>query len=88
MNNEEEQDQELSTKPLLLLEDMLRFKIKQKKRLIQNSHDDDINNIAYIESLWTEIRTIQWVLGEILTILNNNSNNKTKYYASLQQEDG
>ena len=53
-------------KPLLLLEGMLRGTIKQKKRQIHNSQD---NNMMYIENLWTEIRTIQWILVQILTNL-------------------
>ena len=66
--NEKEKEKEKEDKLLLLLEGMLHNRIKQKKKQIYNSQDN--NNMMYIENLWTEIETIKWVLMHLLTILN------------------
>jgi hypothetical protein len=65
----EKEEQDKSTRSLLLLEDMLCTRIKQKKREIQNFRGGgDDKNMAYIESLWTEIGIIQWVLGTAIIL--------------------
>jgi hypothetical protein len=47
-----------STLPLKTLEEILHNRITQKKREMHPSH-----NKAYLESLWTEIETSQWILS-------------------------
>jgi hypothetical protein len=61
-----------STLPLKSLQDILHNRIIQKKREMHPSH-----NKAYLESLWTEIETLQWVLAEILTLLRRQSSANT-----------
>jgi hypothetical protein len=56
------------TLPLRYLQEILQNRITQKKREMHPSH-----NKAYLESLWTEIETLQWVLAEILTLLRQQS---------------
>ena len=51
-----------STLPLKTLEEILHNRIIQKKKEIHPSH-----NKVYLESLLTEIETLQWVSAEILT---------------------
>jgi hypothetical protein len=53
-----------STVPLRSLQEILQNRIKQKKGEMHKSH-----NIAYNDSLYTEIETIHWVLAQILTLL-------------------
>jgi hypothetical protein len=53
-----------TTLPLRSLQEILHNRIKQKKGEMHNSH-----NIAYNDSLWTEIETIHWVLAQILALL-------------------
>jgi hypothetical protein len=53
-----------STVPLRSLQEILHNRIKQKKGEMHKSH-----NIAYNDSLCTEIETIHWVLAQILTLL-------------------
>jgi len=45
---------------LLTLRQAIENRIQQKKRDIHPSH-----NRAYIDSLWIEIETLQWVLDQI-----------------------
>jgi hypothetical protein len=54
-----------STLPSLrLLQEIIHNRINQKKRDMHLSH-----NKAYLENLWTEIETLQWVSAQILTLL-------------------
>jgi transposase-like protein len=53
-----------STLPLRSLQEILHNRIKQRKGEMHKSH-----NIAYNDSLWTEIETIHWVLAQILALL-------------------
>ena len=53
-----------STLPLRSLQEMLHNRIIQKKSEMHPSH-----NKVYLESLWTEIETLQWVWAQILTLL-------------------
>jgi hypothetical protein len=53
-----------STLSLGLLEDIIHNRIMLKKREMHTSHSRDYN-----DSLWTEIETLQWVLAQILTLL-------------------
>ena len=53
-----------STLPLRSLQEILQNRIIQKKREMHKSH-----NIAYNDSLWTEIETLHWVLAQILMLL-------------------
>jgi hypothetical protein len=61
-----------STLPLRSLQEIIHNRITQKKREMHTSH-----NKAYLESLWTEIETLQWVLAEILTLLRRQSSANT-----------
>ena len=54
--------------PLRSLQEILQNKIEQKKSEMHQSH-----NKAYLESLWTEIETLQWVLAQIFTLLRRQS---------------
>ena len=54
--------------PLRSLQEILQNKIEQKKSEMHQSH-----NKAYLESLWTEIETLQWVSAQILTLLRQSS---------------
>ncbi|MDQ3869072.1 MAG: hypothetical protein M3250_05900 [Thermoproteota archaeon] len=53
-----------STLPLRSLQEMLHNRIIQEKSEMHPS-----NNKVYLESLWTEIETLQWVWAQILTLL-------------------
>jgi hypothetical protein len=53
-----------STLPLRSLQEMLHNRIIQKKSEMHPSH-----NKVYLESLWTETETLQWVWAQILTLL-------------------
>ena len=53
-----------TTTPLRSLQEILHNRIIQKKREMHPSH-----NKAYLENLWTEIETLQWVVAQILTLL-------------------
>jgi hypothetical protein len=50
--------------PLRYLQEILHNRIIQKKSEMHPSH-----NKAYLESLHTELETLQWVLTQILTLL-------------------
>jgi hypothetical protein len=53
-----------STLPSLrLLQEIIHNRINQKRDM-HPSH-----NKAYLENLWTEIETLQWVSAQILTLL-------------------
>jgi hypothetical protein len=64
--------QSSTLQPLRSLQEILHNRIIQKKREMHPSH-----NKAYLESLWTEIETLQWVLAEILTLLRQSSATKS-----------
>ena len=49
--------------PLSSLQEILHNRIIQKKGEIHESH-----NRVYNDNVWTEIETLQWVLGQILTL--------------------
>ena len=66
--NEPSPSAQSPTLPLRYLQEILQNRITQKKRGMHPSH-----NKAYLESLWTEIETLQWVLAEILTLLRQQS---------------
>ena len=53
-----------SAPPLTSLQEILHNRIRQKKGEIHESH-----NRIYNERIWTEIETLQWVLAQILTLL-------------------
>jgi hypothetical protein len=53
-----------STLLLRSLQEIIHNRIIQKKREMHPSH-----NKVFLESLWTEIETLQWVLTQILTLL-------------------
>jgi hypothetical protein len=53
-----------SQSPLTSLQEILHNRITQKKGEIHKSH-----NRVYNDNLWTEIETLQWVLAQILTLL-------------------
>jgi hypothetical protein len=46
------------------LQEILHNRIRQKKGEIHESH-----NRVYNDNLWTEIETLQWVLAQILMLL-------------------
>ena len=50
--------------PLRYLQEIIHNRIIQKKTEMHPSH-----NKVYLESLWTEIETLQWVSAQILTLL-------------------
>jgi hypothetical protein len=50
--------------PLRSLQEILHNRLIQKKREMHPSH-----NKAYLENLWTEIETLQWVVAQILMLL-------------------
>jgi hypothetical protein len=52
-----------STTSLRSLQEILHNRIIQKKGEIHESH-----NRVYNDNLWREIETLQWVLGQILTL--------------------
>ncbi len=58
-----------STLPLRSLQEITHNRIIQKNREMHPSHSK-----AYLESLWTEIETLQWVLVQILTLLRRSQN--------------
>jgi hypothetical protein len=68
MNDSSQSSAQSPTLPLRYLQEILQNRITQKKREMHPSH-----NKAYLESLWTEIETLQWVLAEILTLLRQQS---------------
>ncbi len=53
-----------STLPLRYLQEVIHNRIIQKKSEMHPFH-----NKVYLESLWTEIETLQWVLAQILQLL-------------------
>jgi hypothetical protein len=61
-----------STLLLRSLQEIIHNRIIQKKSEMHPSH-----NKAYLENLWTEIETLQWVLAEILTLLRQQSSANT-----------
>jgi hypothetical protein len=64
LNPNESSPSAQSTVPLRSLQEILQNRIIQKKREMHPSH-----NKVYLESLKIEIETIQWVLAQILTLL-------------------
>jgi hypothetical protein len=64
LNSSESSSAQSSTLPLRLLQEIIDKRIIQKKSEMHPSH-----NKAYLEGLWTEIETLQWVSGQILTLL-------------------
>jgi hypothetical protein len=60
------------TVSLRLLQEIIHNRIIQKKSEMHPSH-----NKAYLENLWTEIETLQWVLAEIFTLLRQQSSANT-----------
>jgi hypothetical protein len=52
-----------STLLLRSLQEIIHNRIIQKKREMHPSH-----NKAYLESLWTEIETLQWVSAQSLSV--------------------
>jgi hypothetical protein len=58
--------------PLSTLQEILHNRIIQKKGEMHKSH-----NIVYNDSLWTEIETLQWVLAQILMLLQRSSATKS-----------
>jgi hypothetical protein len=73
LSKEEQQE----SSPLKALQDILRNRIKQKKREVHES-----NSMVYNQNLWREIETLNWVLAQILTFRriydfgNRNNNNR------------
>jgi hypothetical protein len=62
--------------PLLrLLEDILYNRIKQKKREMHKATER-----AVTDKLWTEIETLQWVLGQSLNVRRQMEPNEGRYY--------
>jgi hypothetical protein len=61
-----------STLPLRTLQEILQNRIIQKKGEMHKSH-----NRVYNDGLWTEIETIQWVLAQILMLLQQSSSTKS-----------
>lgn len=70
MNEEQE-----PTPLLRLLEDILYNRIKQKKR---EMHKD--TERAVTDKLWTEIESLQWVLGQSLNVRRQMEPNEGRYY--------
>jgi hypothetical protein len=64
LKSSESSSAQSSTLPLRYLQEILQNRIIQKKREMHTSH-----NKAYLENLWTEIETLQWVSAQILTLL-------------------
>ncbi len=58
------QSAQLTLLPLRSLQEIIDNRIIQKKSEMHPSH-----NKAYLEGLWTEIETLQWVSAQILTLL-------------------
>ncbi|MDQ3869286.1 MAG: hypothetical protein M3250_06990 [Thermoproteota archaeon] len=57
-----------STLSLRYLQEIIHNRIIQKKSEMHQSH-----NKVYLESLWIEIETLQWVSAQILTLLRQSS---------------
>ena len=70
MNEEQE-----PTPLLRLLEDILYNRIKQKKREMHKAIER-----AVTDKLWTEIETLQWVLGQSLNVRRQMEPNDGRYY--------
>jgi hypothetical protein len=70
MNEEQE-----PTPLLRLLEDILYNRIKQKKREMHKATER-----AATDKLWTEIETLQWVLGQSLNVRRQMEPNEGRYY--------
>ena len=70
MNEEQE-----PTPLLRLLEDILYNRIKQKKREMHKATER-----AVTDKLWTEIETLQWVLGQSLNVRIQMDSNEGRYY--------
>jgi hypothetical protein len=64
-----------SQSPLRSLQVTLHNRIKQKKGEIHESH-----NRVYNDNLWTEIETLQWVLGQSLNVRRQMEPNEGRYY--------
>ena len=61
--NEKERLASLTTPPLKKLEDILHNRILQKKQEIHKTQ-----SMVDTERLWTEIKTLRWVLSQSLSI--------------------
>lgn len=70
MNEEQE-----PTPLLRLLEDILYNRIKQKKSEMHKATER-----AVTDKLWTEIETLQWVLGQSLNVRRQMEPNEGRYY--------
>ena len=70
MNEEQE-----PTPLLRLLEDILYNRIKQKKREMHKAAER-----AVTDKLWTDIETLQWVLGQSLNVRRQMEPNEGRYY--------
>jgi hypothetical protein len=70
MNEEQE-----PTPLLRLLEEILYHRIKQKKREMHKATER-----AMTDKLWTEIETLQWVLGQSLNVRRQMEHNEGRYY--------
>ena len=62
-----------STTPVRSLQEILQNRIIQKKTEMHPSH-----NKVYLENLWAEIETLQWVLAQILTLSATLTNHITR----------
>ena len=58
--------------PLNSQQEIIHNRIMQKKREMHPSH-----NKVYLESLSTEIQTLQWVSAQILTLLRRSATTKS-----------
>jgi hypothetical protein len=66
-NNETAKERAASPTPTALpkiIEDMLHYRITQKKKEIHKT----TQSIADTEKLWTQIETLRWVLSQSLSI--------------------
>jgi len=70
------------TLPLRLLQEILHNRVIQKKREMHPSH-----NKVYLESVWTEIETLQWVLAQILTMLRRSASPEQEFRVLLFSDD-
>jgi hypothetical protein len=70
MNEEQE-----SAAQLRLLEDILYNRINQKKQEMHKATER-----AVTDKLWTEVETLQWVLGQSLYVRRKMEPNEVRYY--------
>ena len=75
-DNEKKEEEAISPPPLLkTLEDMLYNRIAQKKGEMHNATER-----AVTDRIWTEIETLQWVLGQSLNVRRMMESNEGRYY--------